>query len=315
MTHVKVANRVLTLEAEGLKVLSDSLGADFNNVVDMIQECTGRVVVSGMGKSGHVGAKIAATLASTGTPSIFVHPAEASHGDLGMVSSDDIVLLLSNSGETLELNDFITYVKRHNIKSVSITKMKTSTLGSSTDICLVLPNVAEACSLGLAPTTSTQATLALWDALAVCLIEAKGFSADDFKKFHPGGKLGQQLLYASDVMQTGDSLPFVNLGASMTDALAVMQDRRLGCIAVVTGTVLNGIFTDGDLLRNISNDILNKNIDDVMITKPITVAPNTLAGEVLSIMQNNKISTVFVVKNNHVIGILHFHDLLKAGVA
>ena len=315
MTHIKVANHVLALEAKALNVLSDTLGADFNNAVELMLSCKGRVVVSGMGKSGHVGAKIVATLASTGTQSIFVHPAEASHGDLGMVSQDDVVLLLSNSGETTELGDFINYVARYGIKSISITKTKTSTLGSATDICLELPDVAEACSLGLAPTTSTTATLALGDALAVCLIEAKGFSANDFKQFHPGGKLGQQLLYVRDIMQSGDVLPLVVIGTTIKDSVNVMKEKRLGCVGVVENEVLLGIFTDGDLLRNISNDVLDKKIDELMISNPITVTPNTLAGEVLSIMQDKKISAVFVVDNSVITGIVHFHDLLKVGVA
>ena len=315
MTHIKVANRVLALEAKALSVLSDTLGADFDNAVDVILSCKGRVVVSGMGKSGHIGAKIASTLASTGTQSVFVHPAEASHGDLGMVSQDDVVLLLSNSGETTELGDFINYVTRYGIKSISITKIKTSTLGSATDICLELPNVAEACPLGLAPTTSTTATLALGDALAVCLIDAKGFSANDFKQFHPGGKLGQQLLYVRDIMQSGDVLPLVAAGTTIKDSVSVMQEKRLGCVGVVENEVLLGIFTDGDLLRNISNDVLDQKIDALMNSNPITVTSNTLAGELLSIMESKKISAVFVVDNNVVTGIVHFHYLLKAGVA
>ncbi|MGB1360967.1 MAG: KpsF/GutQ family sugar-phosphate isomerase [Alphaproteobacteria bacterium] len=315
MTHKKVANKVLELEIKGLQYLLDNNAPDFDNIIEIMLNCTGRVVVSGMGKSGHIGKKISATLASTGTPSYFVHPAEASHGDLGMITECDVLLLLSNSGETAELMDIISYAKRNSIKSIAITKSKDSTLGKGCDCVLELPAVEEACSLGLAPTTSTTATLALGDCLAVCLLEAKGFSASDFGKYHPGGKLGSQLLKASDIMISGDKLPLVEKGTTVLKSLKEMETKRVGCVGVLDGNNLVGIFTDGDLLRNISNDMDKKIIDDIMTKNPIVVSKETVASEILSIMQTKNIGAVFVVDNEQVSGLVHFHYLLKAGVA
>ncbi|MDB2405057.1 KpsF/GutQ family sugar-phosphate isomerase [Alphaproteobacteria bacterium] len=315
MSYKEIAKEILEIEISALQKLIEQDLTDFDNIIELMLNCKGKIIVSGMGKSGHIGKKISSTFASTGTPSYFVHPAEASHGDLGMIDKNDIVLLLSNSGETSELKDIISYTKRNNIKSFAITKSRNSTLGKSCDFVLELPNVKEACSLGLAPTTSTTSTLALGDCLAVCLLQEKDFGTDDFKNFHPGGKLGSQLLKASDIMINGNKLPLVNTGTMLSNALIEMENKRFGCVGVVDDNDLIGIFTDGDLLRNISIDIKSKKIDDIMTKNPITVNTHTIGSEILAIMQEKNISAVFVVENKSVLGLVHFHDLLKSGVA
>jgi len=315
MSYKEIAKEILEIEISALQKLIEQDLTDFDNIIELMLNCKGKIIVSGMGKSGHIGKKISSTFASTGTPSYFVHPAEASHGDLGMIDKNDIVLLLSNSGETSELKDIISYTKRNNIKSFAITKSRNSTLGKSCDFVLELPNVKEACSLGLAPTTSTTSTLVLGDCLAVCLLQEKDFGTDDFKNFHPGGKLGSQLLKASDIMINGNKLPLVNTGTMLSKALIEMENKRFGCVGVVDDNDLIGIFTDGDLLRNISIDIKSKKIDDIMTKNPITVNTDTIGSEILAIMQEKNISAVFVVENKSVLGLVHFHDLLKSGVA
>ena len=311
-----VARRVLSEEAQALHLLGEGLGDNFMQAVDILAKIPGRVIVSGMGKSGHVACKIAATLASTGTPSFFVHPAEASHGDLGMIDGSDAVIALSNSGETPELNDLIAYTRRFAIPLIAITREANSTLGAAADIPLILPPVAEACSLGLAPTTSTTMMIALGDALAVSLLEHKGFKAEDFQVFHPGGQLGKRLLKVGDIMHEGASVPLVSAPTPMSDALLVMTAKSFGCVGVTdTEGHLIGIITDGDLRRNLSGNLLQKKADAVMTVRPKTIRPSLLAVEALRIMNTSSITSLFVVDCDKPVGILHLHDCLRAGVA
>jgi len=313
--HVASGRRVLELEAKGLTSLSEALNGDFAYAVETLGKVTGRIVVSGMGKSGHVGAKIAATLASTGSAAFFVHPAEASHGDLGMIAKDDAVIAISNSGESRELADVVDYTRRFGIPLIAITRRADSTLGQAADINLLLPDVAEACPLGLAPTTSTTATLALGDALAVALLERKGFSASDFQVYHPGGKLGQTLLRVSDIMHSGDELPLVPPETPMPDALIEMTAKRFGCVGVLEAGKLTGVITDGDLRRHMAPDLLEQTAGVVMTKAPKSTGPNVLASEALRVMNAGQITSLFVVEDGAPLGIVHIHDFLRAGVA
>jgi len=309
------ARRVLNTEAEALVALAASLGADFGHAIAILAKAPGRVVVTGMGKSGHIARKIAATLASTGRPALFVHPAEASHGDLGMITSDDVVVALSNSGETPELGDIVAYSRRFAIPLVAMTSVAGSTLAASADIALILPPVAEACPLVQAPTTSTTLMLALGDALAVALLERNGFSAEEFKVFHPGGQLGRQLLRVVDLMHSGDQLPLVGPDATMADVILVMTTKSLGCAGVVTTEgALAGIITDGDLRRHMQADLLALPAAQVMTRNPKTVRPGLLAAEAVHIMNAKAITSLFVVEERAPIGVLHLHDCLRAGV-
>ena len=312
------AKKVLQLEADGLKALSDSLNADFNKALNILEATDGRIVVTGMGKSGHVARKIAATLASTGKPALFVHPAEASHGDLGMISEDgDAVIALSNSGETPEMADLVAYTRRFKIPLIAITSRAGSALDEASDVALILPAVEEACPMGLAPTTSTTMMLALGDALAVALLERRGFSADDFQVLHPGGKLGKRLLKISDIMHSGDELPLLTTDATMSEALLVMTGKGLGCIGIVDESgILQGIITDGDLRRHMSDDLLVLAVDAVMTTGAKTITANSLASEALGIMNEKSITNLFVVdEDSRPVGVVHIHDCLRAGVA
>lgn len=309
------ARRVLKAEAAALDALSESLGDAFVAALQALAGATGRVVVSGMGKSGHIARKIAATMASTGTPAFFVHPGEASHGDLGMIMPGDAVVALSNSGETPELGDIVAYARRFEIPLIGITSRAGSTLALAADVALILPPVPEACPMGLAPTTSTTLMLALGDALAVALLERKGFTAADFKVFHPGGKLGQRLLKAADLMHGDDGVPLVAPDTNMTEVLLVMTQKRLGCAGVVENNQLIGIITDGDLRRHIQGDLLAQHARTVMTANPKTVPPSMLAAEALRIMNAKAITTLFVVDDGRPVGVLHVHDLLRSGVA
>ena len=310
------ARRVLKTEADALDALAASLDGPFTAALDLIQNAQGRVVVTGMGKSGHIGNKIAATLASTGQPAFFVHPGEASHGDLGMVQTDDVVIALSNSGETAELSDFIAYTRRLRIGLIGLTGRAGSTLADSADVALVIPDSPEACSIGLAPTTSTTVMLALGDALAVCLLERKGFTAQDFHSFHPGGKLGQRLLKISDLMHAGEQVPLIGMDMPMSDALIVMTQKSFGLVGVIDGDgVLVGVITDGDLRRHMSKDLINQGAAQVMTKGCITVQPSQIASEALAIMNEHKITALFCVEADKPVGILHIHDCLRAGVA
>lgn len=311
-----IARRVLRLEARALDALAASLGPAFEAAVDAIAGIKGRVIVSGMGKSGHIANKIAATLASTGTPAFFVHPAEASHGDLGMIAREDALFLLSNSGETPELADMIAYASRFGIPMVAVTGRADSALAMAATVALVYPAAEEACPMGLAPTTSTTIMLGLGDALAVALLERKGFSSDDFRILHPGGKLGRKLLKVSDLMHTGEALPVLAEGVAMTEALVVMTRKSFGCVGIVgSDGRLAGIITDGDLRRHMSPRLLEAPTKAVMTRNPKTIAPAALASEAVHVMNAIKITNLFVVEDGRPVGILHIHDCLRAGIA
>jgi arabinose-5-phosphate isomerase len=313
-----LARAVLTAEASALHALADALGQNFNDAVTILMKIKGRVVVTGMGKSGHIGRKIAATLASTGTPSLFVHPGEASHGDLGMIVREDAVLAISNSGETAELSDLIAYTRRFKIPLIAITSGGKSTLAEQADVALILPPVPEVCPMGLAPTTSTTMTLALGDALAVATLEHKGFTADDYRNFHPGGKLGDRLKRVADLMHKGDAIPTTRPDQTMAEVLVIITEKRFGCAGVVdpkTGK-LAGIITDGDLRRSMAPDLLQRRADQVMTKNPMTIGPRMLAVEALNVLNENKRTNVFVVDDNgKPLGIIHIHDLLHVGAA
>ena len=320
------ALRTLGLERAGIAALeaallepSSGLAARFDAAVALITRATGRVIVTGMGKSGHVGRKIAATLASTGTPAYFVHPGEASHGDLGMIQSGDAILALSWSGETAELADIITYSRRYGIALVALTSNAESALGREADVCLDLPKSEEACPNGLAPTTSTTMQLVMGDALAVALLEARGFTAQDFRQFHPGGKLGANLSFVRDIMHKDEAVPLAPLGALMEQALIEMTGKRFGCVGVIDEAgLLVGIITDGDLRRRmkVSRDLLAEPVEQVMTPRPMTISPDTMAAEALALLNETKRSVVLVV-DGHLkpVGIVHLHDLYRVGVA
>jgi arabinose-5-phosphate isomerase len=310
------ALRVFTLEAQAIKDLSSVLDERFTQALDLLMSVKGRIVVSGMGKSGHIAHKIAATLASTGTPAFFVHPAEASHGDIGMVTKDDAVLALSNSGETHELSDLIAHARRFNIPLIAITGRTRSSLADNADVALILPQAQEACPIGLAPTTSTTMTLALGDAIAIALMERRGFTADDFQQRHPGGQLGKQLLKIADIMHIGDNVPLIKAVSPMSEALLTMTAKHFGCVGVLDSRErLIGIVTDGDLRRNMAPDILDRPARQIMTADPITIRPGALAAEALGIMNTRAITALFVVENKQVVGIIHIHDCLRAGIA
>ncbi len=317
-----VARQVLGIEAAGLRALADALDHHFARAVDLLDRLeggnNGRVVVSGMGKSGHIARKIAATLASTGTPALFVHPAEASHGDLGMIVAGDAVLALSNSGETAELADLVAHTRRFGLPLVAITGRAGSTLAEQADVALVLPPSPEACPNGLAPTTSTTLQLALGDALAVALLTRRGFGAADFRKFHPGGKLGAKLRRVRDIMHTAEQLPLASLDIQMHTALLTMTEKRFGCVGVIDDEGrLAGIITDGDLRRAMGPDLLQQSVGAVMTQSPLTIGPEALAAEALRLMNGPQraVTALFVVDAAHrPVGILHIHDLLRAGV-
>ncbi len=313
-----VARDVLMTEAAGLRALADALGPEFPQAVDCLARASGRIVVSGMGKSGLVARKIAATLASTGTPALFVHPAEASHGDLGMILPGDAVLALSNSGETAELADIVDHARRFGLNLVAITTRPGSTLARAADVALLLPRTAEACPMGLAPTTSTTMQMALGDALAVALLKRRGFTEDDFHRFHPGGRLGARLRRVRDLMHTGDAVPLADVDMGMARALVLMTEKRFGCLGVIRsdGTLL-GIITDGDLRRSMGPDLLTRPVHEVMTHGPRTIGPDALAAEALHAMNAHErpVTALFVVEDGGVAGILHIHDLLRAGVA
>lgn len=306
---------VLAQEIKGLEALAESLADEFAAAVSLIAGIKGRVIVTGMGKSGHVARKIAATMASTGTPAHFVHPAEASHGDMGMITKDDVVLALSNSGETAELADVIAYSKRFSIPLVGVARRKGSMLVEAADISVVLPEIPEACDTG-APTTSTTMMIALGDAISVALVKRRGFSKQDFGVFHPGGKLGKAFIRVSDLMHGTAELPLVGEDDVMRDVLLVMTSKRFGCAGVITKTgKLSGIITDGDLRRHMHQNLLESLAKDVMKANPLTIRPQALAAEALAIMNQNSITSLFVTDAESPVGIIHIHDCLRAGVA
>lgn len=314
------AIRVLTLEADGIRALAQTLDGAFSHAVTILErvgsrQTGGRVIVSGMGKSGHIARKIAATLASTGTPAQFVHPGEASHGDLGMITRADVVLCLSNSGETPELNDLIAHAKRFQVPLIGIVGRAGSTLAQAADVALVLPTVPEACPMGLAPTTSTTVMLALGDALAVALLERRGFTPEQFQVLHPGGRLGKALIKVSDIMHVGDSVPLAPVGTPMREALLIMTAKTFGCIGITKRDGrLVGVITDGDLRRHIDDDLFARKVEDVMTRAPKTIRPQALAAEALGQMNAKKVTALFVIEDGAPVGIVRVHDILRAGV-
>jgi arabinose-5-phosphate isomerase len=314
---IATARRVLNQEAHALGALADILDGVFGDAVELLFELKGRVVVTGMGKSGHIARKIAATLASTGTPAMFVHPGEASHGDLGMITSDDAVLALSNSGEAAELDAILAYTRRFFIPLIGMTGGTENTLARTADLALVLPREPEACPMGLAPTTSTTMMLGLGDALAVALMERRGFSEEDYRTFHPGGQLGRVLLKISDVMHTAGALPLVAIDRTMAEAIIVMTEHGFGCAGVVdTAGRLVGIVTDGDLRRHMGPGLMMSPVEAVMTHGPKTIDPDALAAEALGVMNmsDKPFTAMFVVEDSKPIGIVSVHDLLRAGV-
>lgn len=313
--HSKIAREVVALEIDGLKELHDSFGPAFNEVTNLIAEAKGRVVVTGMGKSGHVARKLAATLASTGTPASFVHPAEASHGDLGMVGKDDVILALSKSGETSELRDFLSHAARFSIPVAAMTFISPSTLSSAATATIHLPQAKEACGETRAPTTSTTMMMAAGDALAVALLRQKGFTAQDFQGFHPGGNLGAALRRVSDLMHGSTNLPIVDETASLKDAVTALDQYGFGCVGMVNAEgELTGILTDGDLRRGFGKYNTSDSVKDVMTKSPKTITPDTLAGDALSLLSKDKITALFVLADNKPVGLLHVHDCLSTGV-
>lgn len=315
-TDLNSAFRTIDSEIDTINKLRETLSdGSLTNALDLMQKATGRIIITGMGKSGHIGRKIAASLASTGTPSFFVHPAEASHGDLGMITEQDVVIAISNSGESKELIDILNYCKRFGIALIAITKNPESSLGKAGDIVLRLPNNGEACPLGLAPTSSTTATLVLGDILTIGMIERNGFSKSDFNDRHPGGKLGSILQRVSDLMHTGEEMPLLEEHTNMQAALLEMTSKRLGCVGFVNSQGnLTGMLTDGDLRRCLSAKILEEQAFNLMTKNPKTISKDALASEALKIMHDKKITNLFVVENNKPIGVIHIHDLLNNGV-
>lgn len=311
------AEQVLKIEADALIALAASLNGDFDRALDVLEGVTNRIVVTGIGKSGHVARKIAATLASTGSPSFYVHPSEASHGDLGMLSRGDAVLALSNSGNTAELADIVGHVRRFTIPLIGITSNGQSTLAEQSDVALLLPRAPEACPHGLAPTTSTTLMLALGDAIAIALLQRRGFTQDDFRVLHPGGNLGRRLLKVSDIMHTGETIPLAPADLPLGETILAISAGSFGCVGIVDGAGrLEGIITDGDLRRHIHEAFENKTAGTIMTRKPRTIRPGALAAEALGVMNERAITSLFVTdETGRPLGIVHIHDCLRAGVA
>ncbi|MDI9349447.1 MAG: KpsF/GutQ family sugar-phosphate isomerase [Candidatus Symbiobacter sp.] len=308
------ATRVLSLVALGAEQMRLGLDGNFSRVIDRLERIPGKVVVTGMGKSGHVARKIAATLASTGSPSFFVHPAEASHGDMGMITQSDAVLALSNSGETAELEDIVIFTRRYQIPLIAMTRGENSSLAAEADEVLLLPQVPESCPNGLAPTTSTSLMMALGDAVAMALLERRGFSAEDFRVLHPGGSLGRHLRRVQDIMHQGDEIPLLAGDPSTGEAILAMTRKHFGCVGLIDDQgKLSGIVTDGDLRRHMASDLLNRKARDIMTTQPVTIRKTSLIAEALGVMNSKSITALFVVEQGQPIGIIHIHDCLKLG--
>ncbi|WEX10360.1 KpsF/GutQ family sugar-phosphate isomerase [Chelativorans sp. AA-79] len=317
---IRSAARTLATEQAGLSILAealdDGLSEPFASAVEAMARISGRVIVTGVGKSGHIGCKIAATLASTGTPAYFVHPAEANHGDLGMITRDDAIIALSWSGESAELKGIVAYARRFAIPLIAVTSGDRSALAREANVVLRLPKVQEACPHGLAPTTSTLLQLAIGDALAIALLEARGFTPDHFRTFHPGGQLGAKLTRVGDIMHTGERMPLVPSGTGMRQAILEISRKGFGCVGITDGHGgLVGIVTDGDLRRHMDSDILAMSVDEVMTPRPKTIVPDMLAEAALQMINSSAITTLMVVENGKPVGIVHLHDLLRVGAA
>ena len=309
------AKRVLSNESNAIKQLAKSLGKNYVDAIDKLDNVKGRVIFTGIGKSGHVARKMASTFSSTGVPSYFVHPSEASHGDLGIIDRSDAVVVISNSGETPEISDLVEYTKRHKIPLITITSNLDSLIAEQSDIALLLPKVKEACPMGLAPTTTTTMTMALGDAMAINLMTRRNFSANDFKLRHPGGKLGKQLLKVSDIMHKEDEVPVTKKDSLMSDVIIQMTTKSFGCVAVLDERkLLAGIITDGDLRRHMSDKLLQQLAEDVMTPGPKSIRPIALASEAVAVMNELEITNLFVTEKKSVVGIIHIHDCLMAGI-
>jgi arabinose-5-phosphate isomerase len=312
------ALRTVQTERAGLDVLAEALrnglAQPFARAIELLSSGKGRAIVTGVGKSGHIGAKIAATLASTGTPAFFVHPAEANHGDLGMIARDDVVLAMSWSGESTELRGIVAYSRRFSIPLIAMTSSQNSSLAREADVVLLLPRVDEACPHGLAPTTSTLMQLVLGDALAIALLEARGFGPDDFRDFHPGGKLGATLTHLREIMRTGDEMPLVRLGTKMPEAVMVLSNKKVGCVCVLDHAGnLAGIITDGDVARNLHRNLRDIAVEEIMTRQPKTASPDMSAGAAIAYLNENKIGALVIMEDGKPAGIVHFHDLLRIG--
>jgi arabinose-5-phosphate isomerase len=320
--HELIASAVRTLEAEAggigalIAAIGNGLGQPFTAAIDLMRSARGRVIVTGMGKSGHIGRRIAATFASTGTPAYFVHPSEASHGDLGMITPDDVIMALSWSGETVELKDLTDYSRRFRIGLIAVTAVADSTLARAADVVLLLPQAREACPHNLTPTTSTLMEHALGDAIAIAMLESRGFTALEFAKFHPGGRLGSMLKFVRDIMHTGEKIPLAPLGTPMSEAISEMTAKSFGCVGITDERgQLAGIITDGDLRRHMSPNLLELKVETVMTRRPETVRPDQLVSEALELLNTLQKTQLIVVEQDKPVGVVHFHDLLRAGVA
>jgi arabinose-5-phosphate isomerase len=320
--HELIASAVRTLEAEAggigalIAAIGNGLGQPFTAAIDLMRSARGRVIVTGMGKSGHIGRRIAATFASTGTPAYFVHPSEASHGDLGMITPDDVIMALSWSGETVELKDLTDYSRRFRIGLIAVTAVADSTLARAADVVLLLPQAREACPHNLTPTTSTLMEHALGDAIAIAMLESRGFTALEFAKFHPGGRLGSMLKFVRDIMHTGEKIPLAPLGTPMSEAISEMTAKSFGCVGITDERGrLAGIITDGDLRRHMSPNLLELKVETVMTRRPETVRPDQLVSEALELLNTLQKTQLIVVEQDKPVGVVHFHDLLRAGVA
>ncbi|ESW93342.1 KpsF/GutQ [Mesorhizobium sp. LSJC268A00] len=317
---VASALRTVATEQAGVAALAaaleNELAEPFARAVDMVSRINGRVIVTGVGKSGHIGTKIAASLASTGTPAFFVHPAEANHGDLGMIARDDAIIAMSWSGESKELMGIVAYSRRFSIPLIAITAGAASALARAADVVVLLPSAPEACPHGLAPTTSTLLQLVVGDALAIALLEARGFTPDHFRTFHPGGQLGANLTQIHEIMHVGDRLPLVSSGTGMREAILELSNKGFGCVAIATADgALVGIITDGDIRRHIGSNLMEMSVDQVMTKKPKTATPDTLVATALQIINNSAITSLMVVEGRRLVGLVHLHDLLRIGAA
>ena len=312
MEIIESAQKALSDEIEGLSLLKEFFNSDFEEAVSAIFNSKGKVVVTGVGKSGHIGRKISATLSSTGTPSYFIHPTEASHGDMGMIEKSDIILAISWSGETTELANVVKYALENKIKLIGLSSNKESHLAKSSDIALNIPFVEEACPNGLAPTTSTTMQLVIGDAIAISLLNIRDFNKDNFRSLHPGGQLGAALAIIEDVMHSGESLPIIEIGSPMSEALIKISEKGFGCIGVVSNNSLEGIITDGDLRRHMGPDILNNKVESIMTKNPQMVSSKLLVADALELINNLGIQGLFVSNNNKIpVGFIHFHDLIR----
>ncbi|MBZ9706435.1 KpsF/GutQ family sugar-phosphate isomerase [Mesorhizobium sp. ESP7-2] len=317
---IESALRTVATEQAGIAALADALenglAAPFAQAVEMISKIEGRLIVTGVGKSGHIGSKVAATLASTGTPAFFVHPVEANHGDLGMIARDDAIIAISWSGESKEMMGIVAYSRRFSIPLIAVTSGETSALARAADVVLLLPRTPEACPHGLAPTTSTLLQLVIGDALAIALLEARGFTPDHFRTFHPGGQLGANLTMVSEIMRVGDQMPLAALGTKMPEAVMTLSQKKVGCVLIVDANgELAGIITDGDVARNLHRNLADVIVDEVMTRTPKTVDPQTLAGTAIALLNEHNVGALVVTRNNIPLGVVHFHDLLRIGAA